>query len=62
MCTAHGLSILLLYSLWIVYIGVQIVIVDVGGKDSNYQQFVEKLPEKDCRFAGKRFMRGRALP
>lgn len=31
--------------------GSEIVIVDVGGKDSNYQQFVEKLPENDCRFA-----------
>lgn len=31
--------------------GSEIVIVDVGGKDSNYQEFVEKLPENDCRFA-----------
>ena len=28
------------------------MIVDVGGKDSSYQEFVDKLPNDDCRFAG----------
>lgn len=31
--------------------GSEIVIVDVGEKDSSYTQFVERLPENDCRFA-----------
>ena len=31
---------------------VQIVIVDVGRKDSPYEEFILKLPPNDCRFAG----------
>jgi hypothetical protein len=30
----------------------QIIIVDVGKKDSPYNDFVSRLPDNDCRFAG----------
>lgn len=31
----------------------QIIIVDVGKKDSPYNDFVSRLPDNDCRFAGE---------